>query len=331
MLPICRYRNVAESNGPTTLLEEADNDDTESRWSYYSGMNDAYPFEIGNFHTGTTSTGTWTEIQGQWTNPHTRETGTQALPAVPDQYAEVDRDFDLMDRDFDPTEVDRYIDPTKINRDFDPTKMSQDFDLTEMNRYIDSILDFSDQSHGDLYSQAAAVGSNPLGITAQVDSDLIYSQPFSGLIESSQSQSSFNIELPISNDSSPPNATNDIPVPPAPLPSSPPSANMDPGGTYVASSSSPAGTALGPPSTIESFTPETPVSLAPDSQRWICDLGSCHHPFSRRQDLVRHRDSVHFRRRTFVCGHAGCRRHVVGFPRKDKRDEHERRVHGYHA
>lgn len=60
----------------------------------------------------------------------------------------------------------------------------------------------------------------------------------------------------------------------------------------------------------------------------VCTYNSCGSQFRRRWDLTRHHRAVHLRAGIFVCGSTGCIRATKGFPRKDKRDEHERNVHG---
>ncbi|KAF9629817.1 hypothetical protein BFW01_g11020 [Lasiodiplodia theobromae] len=48
-------------------------------------------------------------------------------------------------------------------------------------------------------------------------------------------------------------------------------------------------------------------------------------------DLYRHQDAYHLQKVSYWCGHRGCERAGPGgrpFPRKDKRTEHERKIHG---
>jgi hypothetical protein len=59
-----------------------------------------------------------------------------------------------------------------------------------------------------------------------------------------------------------------------------------------------------------------------------CAYPYCGRRFARKQDLFRHERSVHHKDDTFACQIIQCPRFVRGFPRKDKRDEHERKVHG---
>ena len=62
---------------------------------------------------------------------------------------------------------------------------------------------------------------------------------------------------------------------------------------------------------------------------WICTKSPCQsRRFSRYQELTRHQNSVHERAQIFMCRTSDCIRARRGFPRRDKRDCHERRVHG---
>jgi len=54
---------------------------------------------------------------------------------------------------------------------------------------------------------------------------------------------------------------------------------------------------------------------------------NCGTQFTRISDLKRHHRVRHERRASYNCRFAGCRRAVRGFCRKDKRDDHERRLH----
>jgi hypothetical protein len=58
-----------------------------------------------------------------------------------------------------------------------------------------------------------------------------------------------------------------------------------------------------------------------------CIYNRCESRFTRMADLKRHHADRHQRLVSFYCGFAGCRRAKRGFGRKDKRDDHERRVH----
>ena len=71
--------------------------------------------------------------------------------------------------------------------------------------------------------------------------------------------------------------------------------------------------------------------------KWVCDWpNGCTNPtFTRRPDLERHHKTVHLKVEAHWCPFAGCPRSkmAVGgvmerpFPRKDKRDEHVRKIH----
>lgn len=58
---------------------------------------------------------------------------------------------------------------------------------------------------------------------------------------------------------------------------------------------------------------------------------SCHMTFTRHADLKRHIDTVHGKKTSHWCPMEGCPRAEAdgnkAFPRKDKRDEHVRKVH----
>jgi hypothetical protein len=58
-----------------------------------------------------------------------------------------------------------------------------------------------------------------------------------------------------------------------------------------------------------------------------CIYKECGNRFTRITDLKRHHLDIHERCVSFYCRFAGCRRAVRGFSRKDKRDDHQRRVH----
>jgi len=61
---------------------------------------------------------------------------------------------------------------------------------------------------------------------------------------------------------------------------------------------------------------------------FVCDTDRCGRPFKRLSDLRRHHDSLHGRQGYFKCRASSlCKRAMSGFPRKDKRDEHERKMH----
>ncbi|KAH7128179.1 hypothetical protein B0J11DRAFT_264187 [Dendryphion nanum] len=61
---------------------------------------------------------------------------------------------------------------------------------------------------------------------------------------------------------------------------------------------------------------------------YLCTFKRCNKQFTRIYDLRRHHEGVHERKASFTCSWIDCRRHVEAFTRKDKRDEHERKIHG---
>lgn len=61
---------------------------------------------------------------------------------------------------------------------------------------------------------------------------------------------------------------------------------------------------------------------------YICTFQHCNKQFTRIYDLHRHHRGIHEGKAKFPCRFAGCSRAVKAFPRKDKRDEHERKIHG---
>ena len=86
------------------------------------------------------------------------------------------------------------------------------------------------------------------------------------------------------------------------------------------------------PSTATTTSGDTTVaSPRKQANRFICNYGGCHKSFSRRYDLQRHNE-VHSPLHAYWCRAQGCKRNeaVIGakpFPRKDKRDDHERKAH----
>ncbi|OMP86853.1 hypothetical protein BK809_0000528 [Diplodia seriata] len=66
--------------------------------------------------------------------------------------------------------------------------------------------------------------------------------------------------------------------------------------------------------------------------RYHCLFQPCTKSFTREADLFRHQNTCHLGSTTFWCSSTGCNRsrsHPSGrpFPRKDKRNDHERKVH----
>jgi hypothetical protein len=63
---------------------------------------------------------------------------------------------------------------------------------------------------------------------------------------------------------------------------------------------------------------------------FTCVLDNCHKRISRLSDLPRHYESRHVRSNQYTCRASPlCPRALRGFPRKDKRDDHERKVHRF--
>ena len=58
-----------------------------------------------------------------------------------------------------------------------------------------------------------------------------------------------------------------------------------------------------------------------------CTFPGCNKQYARVADLQRHYRGSHNGLKPFKCRFEGCERAVRGFPRKDKRDDHERTVH----
>jgi uncharacterized Zn-finger protein len=58
-----------------------------------------------------------------------------------------------------------------------------------------------------------------------------------------------------------------------------------------------------------------------------CMIDTCGKTFRRFSDLKRHRRSIHERTELFFCSEPLCPRSLRGFPRKDKRDSHEKSMH----
>jgi hypothetical protein len=59
----------------------------------------------------------------------------------------------------------------------------------------------------------------------------------------------------------------------------------------------------------------------------VCTYQGCNKEFGRKPELYRHHRSVHKAERPYKCQDTGCSRFIHGFPRTDKRDDHERKVH----
>ncbi|KAL1645259.1 hypothetical protein SLS58_003966 [Diplodia intermedia] len=72
---------------------------------------------------------------------------------------------------------------------------------------------------------------------------------------------------------------------------------------------------------------QLPVSWEMRNNKYFCLHAGCRNPsFKRLGDLERHQNNVHTQTKFFWCRYDGCGRGRP-FPRKDKRNEHERKVH----
>ena len=60
---------------------------------------------------------------------------------------------------------------------------------------------------------------------------------------------------------------------------------------------------------------------------YICTHTGCNKKYSRMPDLRRHYRGSHLDDRPFQCRALGCERAIHGFPRRDKRDVHEKKMH----
>jgi hypothetical protein len=60
---------------------------------------------------------------------------------------------------------------------------------------------------------------------------------------------------------------------------------------------------------------------------YVCMHTGCNKKYSRMPDLRRHFRGSHLQDRRFKCRAPGCERAVRGFPRRDKRDVHEKKMH----
>ncbi|KAH6629248.1 hypothetical protein C7974DRAFT_183767 [Boeremia exigua] len=60
---------------------------------------------------------------------------------------------------------------------------------------------------------------------------------------------------------------------------------------------------------------------------YACIEANCNKKYSRKPDLVRHYRGAHLHDQRYKCRIAACERSQRGFPRRDKRDDHERKVH----
>lgn len=64
---------------------------------------------------------------------------------------------------------------------------------------------------------------------------------------------------------------------------------------------------------------------------YICAYQNCNKKYGRLPELRRHQRGAHLNDQRWKCRSAGCDRTTRGFPRRDKRDDHERKVHQWHG
>jgi hypothetical protein len=64
---------------------------------------------------------------------------------------------------------------------------------------------------------------------------------------------------------------------------------------------------------------------------YVCTYKKCNKRFNRIHELHRHHRGTHEKILPFPCRTDGCARAKRGFPRKDKRNDHERKMHGLSA
>lgn len=62
-------------------------------------------------------------------------------------------------------------------------------------------------------------------------------------------------------------------------------------------------------------------------QVYICTYDNCNKTYGRKPDLVRHYRGAHLGDDRYKCRMPTCERSMRGFPRRDKRDTHERKMH----
>lgn len=64
---------------------------------------------------------------------------------------------------------------------------------------------------------------------------------------------------------------------------------------------------------------------------YVCTYKKCNKRLNRIHELHRHHRGTHEKLLPFPCRTNGCARAKRGFPRKDKRNDHERKMHGFSA
>jgi hypothetical protein len=73
--------------------------------------------------------------------------------------------------------------------------------------------------------------------------------------------------------------------------------------------------------------PDIPYRIE-TKQIYVCTYQNCNREYGREPDLRRHYRGAHLRDETYKCRNPTCGRARRGFPRRDKRNDHERKVHG---
>ncbi|KAI4639507.1 uncharacterized protein J4E78_010918 [Alternaria triticimaculans] len=101
--------------------------------------------------------------------------------------------------------------------------------------------------------------------------------------------------------------------------------------TYSGSRHTTVGRDVSHPEFRKSITPTIHVGDIPfrvEIKRvYICTHTGCDKKYSRMPDLRRHYRGSHLDDRRFLCRALGCERAIHGFPRRDKRDVHEKKMH----
>ena len=82
-------------------------------------------------------------------------------------------------------------------------------------------------------------------------------------------------------------------------------------------------------------TPASDTNVIPfriETKRvYICTHQDCNRKYGRLPELRRHQRGAHLDDRRWKCRSTGCERATRGFARRDKRDDHERKVHRQRA
>lgn len=82
------------------------------------------------------------------------------------------------------------------------------------------------------------------------------------------------------------------------------------------------------PTGISYDNTETDVQFRVETKQiFVCTHGICNKRYARLTDLKRHHRGAHEGNDQFKCRARGCSRAIRGFPRRDKRDSHEKSMH----